>query len=84
MDFYTYVDAEVADFMNEKLIPVKIVQEQDSAGDYATLMKDLGARGIPAMGVWSVGGKDLLKSIGGWSKPEEFLAQLQEALEAAK
>jgi thioredoxin-related protein len=83
MDFYTYPDKAVADLLNNDFIPVKIIQEQDQAGDYSTLMKELGARGIPAMGIWSADG-DLVKYISGWSKPSDFETTLKTALEKAK
>jgi len=82
MDYYTYVDAEVAKVLNEKFVPVKIVQEQDRVGDYARLMKELELRGIPAMGIWSPEGK-LVHKISGWKKPEDFLTELKLGLETS-
>lgn len=81
MDYYTYPDAEVAKVLEEDFIPVKIIQEQDYAGDYDMLMKDkLEARGIPAMGVFNADG-DVVHKISGWKKPEDFLKELQDAKE---
>jgi hypothetical protein len=79
MDYYTYPDAEVARLLNESFVPVKIIQEQDPAGDYSPVMEKLGARGIPAMGIWTPDG-ELVKYISGWKKPSEFVADLQAAL----
>jgi len=79
MDYYTYIDAEVAALMNEKYICVKVIQEQDRAGDYESVRKELGARGIPAMGIWGPDGKHV-RTIGGWKRPEEFLAELRAGL----
>jgi hypothetical protein len=79
MDYYTYPDAEVAKLLSEKFVPVKIIQEQDTAGDYPKIMAELGARGIPAMGVWAPDGK-LLSYISGWNKPADFVSKLNEAL----
>lgn len=83
MDYYTYVDAEVTARLNESFVPVKIIQEQDPAGDYDRIMKELEARGIPAMGIWAPDGK-LVHKIGGWTKPEDFLAELQKGLDGVK
>ncbi|MHC4134065.1 MAG: DUF255 domain-containing protein [Planctomycetota bacterium] len=80
MDYYTYIDAEVAGLLNEKFIAVKIIQEQDRAGDYKTVRDELGARGIPAMGIWGPDGT-LRRFIGGWKKPEDFLTELRAGLE---
>ena len=80
MDYYTYPDAEVAKLLNEKFIPVKIIQEQDLAGDYDLVMKEkLGARGIPAMGIFDAEG-NVVHTIGGWKKPEDFVAELKKGL----
>lgn len=79
MDHTTYCDAEVAKLMNERFIPVKIIQEQDLAGDYERIRTKLGARGIPAMGIFD-GDGEVLHSISGWKKPEDFLAELQKGL----
>ena len=79
MDYYTYPDAEVAELLNTKFIPVKIVQEQDTAGDYSKIMGILGARGIPAMGIWNPEG-ELLSYISGWKKPEDFVQALTDAV----
>jgi thiol-disulfide isomerase/thioredoxin len=77
MDWCTYPDAEVTRMLNEDFIPVKIIQEQDLAGDYDVLMKDkLKAEGIPAMGVFDATGK-AIHTIGGWKKPEDFLKELE-------
>ena len=79
MDYYTYPDAEVAKFMSDNFIPVKLIQEQDLVGDYDRVMKGmLEAKGIPAMGVFDGEGK-LLHKIGGWSAPEAFLGELKTA-----
>ena len=83
MDYYTYPDAEVAKMLNEKFVPVKIIQEQSKGDDYKNLMSELGARGIPAMGVWGPDGK-LAKYISGWNKPEDFLTALEEGLAGIK
>lgn len=83
MDFFTYCDQEVAQLLNDKFVPVKIIQEQAAEGDYDMLMKDkLKARGIPAMGIFDAEG-NVLHTIGGWKKPEDFIADLQKGLEAA-
>jgi len=82
MDYYTYPDAEVAALLNEKFVPVKIIQEQDHAGDYQTLMTEMGARGIPAMGIWAPNG-ELVHKIGGWKSPADFVSELNTALDAA-
>jgi len=77
MDWCTYPDAEVTRMLNEDFIPVKIIQEQDLVGDYDLLMKEkLKAKGIPAMGVFDATGK-AIHTIGGWSKPEDFLKELE-------
>ena len=79
MDYYTYPDAEVARLLSEDFIPVKIVQEQDRAGDYQTVMSDkLQARGIPAMGVFNAEG-EVVHTIGGWKKAEDFVKELNDA-----
>lgn len=80
MDYYTYPDAEVAKLLNEKFLPVKIIQEQDFVGDYDRIRELLGARGIPAMGVFRSDGIPV-KMISGWKKPEDFLTELHAALE---
>ncbi len=82
MDYYTYPDAEVANVLNTKYIPVKIIQEQDQVGDYEKVRGLLDAQGIPAMGIWTAGGS-LVHKIGGWEKPEEFLGELSKGLELA-
>lgn len=82
MDYTTYPDKEVADLLNNSFIPVKIIQEQDLANDYKGMMEKLEARGIPAMGIFDAAGKKL-HSIGGWKKPDEFVAELKKGLEAA-
>ncbi|MHC4974469.1 MAG: DUF255 domain-containing protein [Planctomycetota bacterium] len=79
MDYYTYIDAEVAKLLNEEFVAVKIIQEQDLAGDYKTVREELKARGIPAMGIWGPDGK-FRRMIGGWKKPEDFLTELREGL----
>lgn len=79
MDYYTYVDAEVAKLLNEEFIAVKIIQEQDRAGDYDAVRAELKAGGIPAMGIWGPDG-DLRRTISGWKKPEDFLTELREGL----
>lgn len=79
MDYYTYVDAEVARLLNEKFIAVKIIKEQDRADDYQVVREQLKARGIPAMGIWGPDG-ELRRMIGGWKKPEDFLTELREGL----
>ena len=93
MDYYTYVDQEVAELLNTQFVPCKVIQEQDLAGDYDKLMKEkLEARGIPAMGIFDTEG-DVLVKIGGWSPPEDttdpqgkvadgFVTQLRKGLEA--
>ena len=53
MDYYTYVDTEVASLLNDRFIPVKIIdrslptgrplQEQDLAEDYGALREALGS-----------------------------------------
>jgi thioredoxin-related protein len=83
MDYYTYIDAEVAKVLNEQFIAVKIIQEQDRAGDYKTVREELKARGIPAMGIWGPDG-ELRRMIGGWKKPEDFLTELRLGLETEK
>jgi thiol-disulfide isomerase/thioredoxin len=76
MDWSTYCDAEVAKTLNEDFIAVKIIQEQDLVGDYDLVMKGkLEARGIPAMGIFDAQG-NVLHTIGGWKKPEDFLTEL--------
>ena len=83
MDYYTYPDAEVAQLLSEKFIPVKIIQEQDRAGDYDKVMKEkLEARGIPAMGIFDADG-NVLHKIGGWKKPAAFVTELRDALNKA-
>ncbi|MCU0725457.1 MAG: thioredoxin domain-containing protein [Planctomycetes bacterium] len=79
MDYYTYPDREVAGLLDGKFIPVKIVEEQDPWGDTARVKEKLGARGIPAMGVWSPEG-ELLTKISGWNSPADFVKLLNEAL----
>lgn len=79
LDYYTYVDAEVAKLLSEEFVPVKIVQEQDLAGDYGRVRDMLQARGIPAMGIFAPTG-ELLHKIGGWKKAEDFLTDLQQGL----
>lgn len=81
MDYYTYVDAEVAELLGTQFIPCKILQEQDLAGDYDAMMKRLEARGIPAMGIFDAEGK-VLHKIGGWKDPVAFLADLEQGLAA--
>jgi thiol-disulfide isomerase/thioredoxin len=81
LDHSTYPDQEVADLLNGSFVPVKIIQEQDLAGDYDKMMKErLEAQGIPAMGVFDADGR-LLHKIGGWKKPEDFVKELKTALE---
>lgn len=79
MGYYTYPDAEVAELLGTKFIPVRILEEQDFAGDHGRLRTLLGAAGLPAMGVWGPDGK-LRGFISGWKKAEEFLALLEKAL----
>ena len=80
MDYYTYPDKEVADLLNHAFIPVKIIQEQDLAGDYSRIMgKKLKTKGIPAMGIFNGDGK-LLTRISGWEKPEDLLQDLKKGL----
>lgn len=79
MDYYTYVDQQVAELLGGKFVPVKILQEQDAGNDYQKLMEKLGARGIPAMGIFDADG-NVVHTIGGWKKPEEFVADLQKGL----
>ena len=81
MDYYTYPDKAVAEMLNTKFVPVKLIQEQDAANDYKRLMDLLGAKGIPAMGIFDGEGKKL-HTIGGWSKPEKFLTELEKGLAA--
>jgi thiol-disulfide isomerase/thioredoxin len=94
MDYYTYVDQEVADVLNTQFVPCKVIQEQDFVGDYDKLMKEkLQAQGIPAMGIFHPNGTVLVK-IGGWKaatdnpdgRDEEskkgFLTKLREGVEA--
>jgi hypothetical protein len=81
MDYYTYIDAEVAKVLSEQFVPCKILQEQDLVGDYDKAMKLLDAKGIPAMGVFGTEEKPLT-TIGGWKKPEAFLEELQKGLAA--
>jgi thiol-disulfide isomerase/thioredoxin len=83
MDYYTYVDAEVAQLLNESFVPVKIIQEQAVEGDYERVREKLDARGIPAMGVFDGEGNALHK-ISGWKKPEDFLTDLNAGLAAFK
>ncbi len=83
MDYTTYPDKEVAELLNGSFVPVKLIQEQDLAGDYKKLMDKLEARGIPAMGIFD-GDGNKLHFIGGWNKPEDFVKELQTALDAAK
>jgi thioredoxin-related protein len=81
LDYSTYPDQEVADLLNGSFVPVKIIEEQDAAGDYEKIMKErLEAQGIPAMGVFDADGK-LVHKIGGWKKPEDFVKELKTALE---
>ncbi len=80
MDYYTYPDKEVADLVNEKFVAVKIIEEQDAAGEYARVRDLIGGEGIPAMGVFGSDGA-LVHRIGGWNKPEDFLRELRTALE---
>lgn len=82
MDYYTYIDQEVAQVLGEKFIPVKIVQEQDPANDYQRIMNELNAKGIPAMGIWNAQGEKV-HQIAGWKKPEDFLTDLKQGLEKA-
>lgn len=82
MDYYTYVDAEVAQVLSEQFVPCKILQEQDRVGDYDKTMKLLQAQGIPAMGVFGADGSKPLTTIGGWKKPEDFLTDLKKGLAA--
>ena len=78
MDWCTYPDAEVTRVLNEDFIAVKIIQEQDLVGDYDLVMKEkLQARGIPAMGIFD-GEGNVVQTIGGWKKPEDFLKELAE------
>lgn len=79
MDYYTYCDKQVADLMNDKFIPVKIIQEQDRVDDYKTMMAKLEAKGIPAMGIFDAEGNKV-HGIGGWMKPEKFIEELQQGL----
>ena len=80
MDYYTYPDREVADLLNNSFIPVKIIQEQDPAGDYSRVMdQKLKTKGIPAMGIFGGDGK-LRHQIGGWEKPEDFVQDLKKGL----
>jgi thiol:disulfide interchange protein len=94
MDYYTYVDQEVAFVLSTQYVPCKIVQELDLAGDYDRMMKEkLEAKGIPAMGIFDGEGKLLLK-MSGWKAPEDspsasddeqkkgFLTKLNEGIEA--
>jgi thiol-disulfide isomerase/thioredoxin len=82
MDYYTYVDQEVADVLGTQFVPCKVIQEQDLAGDYDVLMKQkLEAKGIPAMGIFGADGNALHK-IGGWKAPVDFLADLKQGAEA--
>jgi hypothetical protein len=85
MDYYTYPDQEVAEVLNTKYVPCKIIQEQAAPGEYDKMMKEkLNAKGIPAMGVFDADG-NLVHQIGGWKKPEGdkgFLAELTKGLEA--
>lgn len=84
MDYYTYCDAQVAEVLSTKFVPCKIIQEQAKAGDYDMLMKEkLKARGIPAMGVFGADG-EVKHTIGGWKKPEDFLTELDTALNGKK
>ncbi|MGE0143888.1 MAG: thioredoxin family protein [Planctomycetota bacterium] len=78
MDYYTYPDAEVADYLTANFIPVKIIQEQDRVGDYQKLMDTLKLRGIPAMGVFDGDGA-VVHPISGWKAPTDFLAELRKA-----
>ena len=82
MDYYTYVDAEVAQVLSEQFVPCKILQEQDRVGDYDKTMKLLQAQGIPAMGVFGADAGKPLTTIGGWKKPEDFLTDLKKGLAA--
>lgn len=79
MDYYTYVDAEVAKLLSEDFIPVKIIEEQDPAGDYERVKQMLEARGIPAMGIFDTEG-EVLHKISGWEKPSEFVESLRKGL----
>jgi hypothetical protein len=78
MDYYTYPDAEVAEYLTANFIPVKIIQEQDRVGDYQKLMDTLKLRGIPAMGVFDGEGA-VVHPISGWKAPTDFLAELRKA-----
>lgn len=69
----------MAKLLNEEFIAVKIIQEQDHGEDHKTVREELGARGIPAMGIWGPDGK-LRKMIGGWKKPEDFLKELRDGV----
>lgn len=79
MDYYTYCDQEVADLMNGKFIPVKILQEQDAAGDYKALMEKMEAKGIPAMAIFDADGK-VVHKISGWKKAQEFIEELKKGV----
>jgi uncharacterized protein len=83
LDYYTYPDKEVAALLNEKFIPVKIIQELDTAGDYDKVRKLIESRGIPAMGIFGGDGK-LIHKIGGWKKPADFVKELEKALPEKK
>lgn len=76
MDYYTYPDQEVAELLNTKFVPVKLIQEQDAANDYKRLMELLEAKGIPAMGIFDGEGKKV-HTISGWKKPEDFVKELE-------
>jgi hypothetical protein len=65
MDYYTYVDAEVASLLNDSFIPVKIIdrslptgrplREQDLAEEYGALRKALGSAIVETGGGGSAG-----------------------------
>ncbi len=82
MDYYTYPDKEVAQLLNEKFVPVKIIQEQAAEGDYKALMDAMEARGIPAMGIFDADG-NVLHKISGWNSPVDFVKELEAGLKAA-
>ncbi|MFO1077507.1 MAG: DUF255 domain-containing protein [Planctomycetota bacterium] len=79
MDYYTYPDQEVAELLNSKFVPCKIIQEQAKDGDYDMMMKKLEARGIPAMGIFD-GEGNKVHMIGGWNPPDKFVEELQKGL----
>lgn len=75
IDHITYPDAEVASYIREHFVPVKINAEFP----IGTLNKDLGVRGYPGMPIVN-GDGEKVGYIGGFSPPSAFLEKLKEAV----